>query len=176
MAPALLILFVLLAMAGCSPAATDRGVARSDPPDGAALSAAPTAVELTVAARPEVARSHISVSTGDGAPLAAGPLTRSGELTLRQPVSIGGTGDFTIAYHVVLAGGGDVSGVRRFSVGTGIAPATRGGPQDAAAPHHQIDNLSAVLLVLNGVVVIGFVAALLATKPRRRIVDDDPAS
>ncbi|MEE3922654.1 hypothetical protein V2I01_42720 [Micromonospora sp. BRA006-A] len=101
--------------------------------------------------------------------LAVGEPRPSGDRSLVQTVRSAERGDVVVAYHVVLADGSEKSGTLWFSVGTGVRPA--GVPDqgaEAAAPLHEhgIDPLSAVLLLINAVVV--FVAvAMLVLRPRR---------
>lgn len=151
--------------------AADTVVATS-PADRAALAGAPSTVELVASATPDVAASHVTVWDAAGADVDAGTLSRAGD-TLRQPVAIDRTGNFTMTYHVVFAGGHDTVGVVRFSVGTGVAPpvpdaARQRADEALAAQHtHDIDPLSGVFLVLD-VVVVAAVALLLFSNPRRR--------
>ncbi|GID33058.1 copper resistance protein CopC [Paractinoplanes brasiliensis] len=159
-----------LAPAGCSAAPAGAAVVTSDPADLAALARAPAAVTLRLTGAPVVEFSHVTVRDAAGTDLAAGPLTRAGGDSLRQPVGVRETGDFVVAYHVVVEGGDDVAGVLRFSVGTGRPPATSGaGPDPAALSHqHGLDPLSGIMLTANAgaLAVAGFL--LMRTRRRRR--------
>ncbi|MEW2593781.1 copper resistance CopC family protein [Micromonospora aurantiaca] len=147
------------------------GAASSVPADGAVLTSAPSAVELVFTGRPVAADSHVAVRDAAGRSLAVGEPRPSGDRSLVQAVRSAERGDVVVAYHVVLADGSEKSGTLWFSVGTGVRPARvpdQGG--EAAAPLHEhgIDPLSAVLLLINAVVV--FVAvAMLVLRPRRSV-------
>lgn len=146
------------------------------PGDGSALAAAPQAVQLTFSASPVTDESHLSVRDAAGRAVSTGEPTRSGTDALRLPLGIRGTGDFTIAYHVVFADGADLFGALRFSVGTGVPPAPlpaaevqRARQQLDAAHQHSVDPLSAVVLVADGVVLVGGLLVLfLRPRPGRR--------
>ncbi|MEI4878414.1 copper resistance CopC family protein, partial [Klebsiella pneumoniae] len=77
-------------------AAADSGPTSSNPAAQAILASPPAAVELTFPAAPDPDFSHVSVLTADGTRTNSGALTRSADRTLRQPVSIGSSGDVTI--------------------------------------------------------------------------------
>ncbi len=82
-------------------------------------------------------------------------------------------GDFTVAYHVEFRDGGETRGFLRFSVGTGIAPASATGAIERAATaalnqhRHQIDPVSAVVLVIDAAVVLAVLLLLLVTRPKQ---------
>jgi methionine-rich copper-binding protein CopC len=161
------ILLVAAVLVGpADPAWARATVVASTPADGAALSAAPATVDLAFSVTPEVDSSHAAARTGAGVPVASGPLRRTGPATLRLPVSITAAGDYLIAYHVEFTDGTDLVGVLRFSVGTGVPPvqtdaAARRAAQDlTAVHHHDIDPLSAILLVADGVVLLGAILLL----------------
>ncbi|MFE9207063.1 copper resistance CopC family protein [Micromonospora sp. NPDC007230] len=140
----------------------------SVPADGAALSAAPTQVELTFSRAPVAARSHLAVVTEDGRRVNRSDTPTAAGRRLVQAVSIQRPGVFTIAYHVEFADGGEAQGSRRFSVGTGAPPPAAPVPAAAVSEHqHGVDPVSAVLLVVDGLVVLGAVAMLLRTRRPR---------
>ncbi|MEV6926539.1 copper resistance protein CopC [Dactylosporangium sp. NPDC051485] len=166
----------LLLIAGQHPAqAKDVVVASVDPADATALAAAPAQIVLTCTGRPDAESSHVSVRDATGRFVDDGGDLRADGDTLRLPVTLTGTGDFTVVYHVVLASGADAVGVTRFSVGTGVAPPV---PPDgereaqlASAVGHQhgdIDPFGATLLAIDAAVVFA-VALLLIFRPRRRL-------
>lgn len=168
---------VLIVVAGTlavpATAVADGALTVSDPPDQAVLTTAPAVVELTFSATPDLGVSHVAVLDETGVPVNTAPLAAGSEWTLRQPVAIRTPGDITVAYHVRLRGGGEASGSFRFSIGTGRAPAAIGGAAARAAAAvtdqhgHDIDPLSAVLLVINGAVVVGAALLLMLRPPRR---------
>jgi methionine-rich copper-binding protein CopC len=147
------------------------GLVSADPPDGAALAAAPAAVLLTFSAAPDPALSHVSARDTAGREVSTGAAAPAGGAGLRLPVAITATGDYTVAYHVVFRDGGDTVGAVVFSVGTGAAPARPAVGPAAEAPHpgheHGVDGVSAVLLVADLLVAIA-VPLLLLRRPRRR--------
>jgi methionine-rich copper-binding protein CopC len=159
---ALAAVILTVTAAGCATGPDD--LTASNPPGQAALATAPPAVELTFSAPPTVDLSHISVLDESGRIVNSGALTRHGTGTLRQPVAIQAPGILTVAYHVIFADGTDTQGSMRFSVGTGTAP-----PPLNAAPaahaEHTVDPLSAVLLIVDAIVVLT-VAVLLLRRPR----------
>jgi methionine-rich copper-binding protein CopC len=177
----------LAAMAGLalSPGAAwaRDAVTATDPADGSALTAAPGDIDLNFSATPDPDYSHVSVRDASGAEVGSGDVSRAGQ-ELRLPVSIGRAGVYTIAFHVTFVDGSDLIGVVRFSVGTGVAPppadaAARRAAEAAVTGHtHDIDSLSASLLVVDAVVGIGVVIALfLRPRDRRswRAFDDSGA-
>jgi methionine-rich copper-binding protein CopC len=158
-------LALLLAAAvagGPEPAAVD--VAETTPADGATVTAAPGAVDLAFTA--PVRTFHVAVRDASGTGVAVGPARLLAPDRLRQPVAISGSGEVTVTYHVVSVDGADRSGTVRFGVGVAVAPGAGAGGH-AAAHGHDIDPLSAVLLVVDGVVAAGAVVLLLR-RPRRR--------
>jgi copper resistance protein C len=158
--------------------AADRLTA-AEPGSGAALATAPPAVQLSFSASPVPAESHLSVRDATGQDLTTGEPTRSGTHALRLPVSIRGTGDITVAYHVVFTDGADLFGALRFSVGTGVAPQPLPAAQVAqarqeldSAHQHGVDPLSALLLVVDAAVLAGVVLVLfLRPRPGSRRAD-----
>jgi methionine-rich copper-binding protein CopC len=141
-------------------AATGRVLATS-PSEGAALREAPGAVRLVLSDVPDPALSHVSVRDAHGNDVRDGDVARAVGRELRQPVAIATTGDFTVAYHVTFVSAGEVTGVARFSVGTGQAPAAVAVGEHE---HHQVDPLSGTLLVVDAAVLVG-VALLLLRRP-----------
>lgn len=158
----------------CPAAAWARGTAVvSDPPDNAALSTAPASVTLTGQSAPDPAASHVSLWDATGRPLDTGaPLTAHGN-SLSRRVTIPGSGDYTVTYHLVFADGSDAVGAVHFSVGTGTppsAPSPAAEAAEAAAGAHQhtgVDPLGGSLLIVDVVVLAGALL-LLATRPRTR--------
>jgi methionine-rich copper-binding protein CopC len=144
----------------------------TDPADGAVLSRAPAAIELTLSAAPDPAASHVSVRDASGAPVDSGPPTAAGGRRLVQPVAVTGDGDYVVAYHVTFAYAGEVTGVVRFSVDTGRAPAGAVMGTDAAAHNHGPDPFSAALLLAD-VLVLGAVVLLLLRRPPPPLDDLD---
>jgi methionine-rich copper-binding protein CopC len=135
----------------------------ADPPDGARLADAPSAVSLTFPDSPDPRRVQVTVTGPGGAPVSSGPPSVAGG-TVVQPVTVRSDGEFLVVYHVVLADGSDRSGITRFSVGP--APA---GPPPAAAddPHaHSHGGSLGFLVSLLAVVVAGAVLMLGLRSPR----------
>lgn len=156
------------------------GLIASSPRAQAVLTSAPTAVELVFSTTPVLDSSHVAVFGPDGGTVSTGELRRGTGPALRQPLAIRGTGDFTVAYHVEFEGGGQATGQLRFSVGTGAAPqaadrAAADAAASAVAAHgHGVDPVSAVLLVVDGLVVLGVVAMLYLRRPSRPGPPPDP--
>jgi len=160
----------LVALPGEARAADDSLVS-AYPVPGSALSAAPGVVVLRFAGQVSGEDSHVAVSAGGGDQVAAGDVEQPGPLELRIPVRAVGLGDFTVAYHIIFLDGGSVAGAFRFSIGTGVPPAPLSGAAKqavtaAVAGHvHEVDGVSAVLLVADGVVAL-VVLFLLWARPR----------
>jgi methionine-rich copper-binding protein CopC len=174
---AVAIAIVTLAAVVSTPAASwaSDTVVSTTPSDRAAVATAPSTVDINVGAAPDASSSHVSVRTVAGATVSTGDAVLSGQTTLRQRVSIAASGDYVVAYHVVFADGGDVVGTFRFSVGTGIAPAvpdqkTILADEAVVLQHqHDVDPMSAVLLVVDVAVVLVLLALLLRRpSPRGR--------
>ncbi|GAA5179088.1 hypothetical protein GCM10023322_08010 [Rugosimonospora acidiphila] len=163
----------VLAGTGAPAWAGPRTVA-STPADGAVLSAAPSEVELSFTGTPDPDSSHAAARTGSGTTVPSGPLRRVGRHGLRLPVTVTAHGDYLVAYHVEFTDGTDLVGAVRFSVGTAAPPAladavTQGAErQVAAAHHHDIDPLSATLLVVDGFVLLFVILLLRVRRPPRR--------
>jgi methionine-rich copper-binding protein CopC len=153
-----LVVVVLLVLAplGIWLASTDRQA----PPSLTLVSSSPvdaSALRLTFSADADPALSHIAVATADGRQLEAGPVTAGPGHVLSVPVRPVGDGGYTVAYHVVGAGGDEASGIVRFGAD---APAAAGHEHE-----HGIDPLSAILLTINLIVVITVVVLLLRRRP-----------
>jgi methionine-rich copper-binding protein CopC len=149
------------------------GVDATNPVDLSALRTAPAEVDLTLSATPDPDLSHVSVVDGSRRSVGSGDLRRVGDRKLSQPVRITAAGNYTVAYHIEFEDGSDLIGVVRFSVGTGAAPpvpdiAGQRADEAAALQHnHDIDPMSAVLLVVDLAVLVG-VVLLLFRRPGRR--------
>lgn len=172
------VLGLVLAVVPAAPAAAS-AVVVTDPGDGAQLASAPQQVRLELSDTPDVADSHVSVLDGRGTILEAGELTAVAGSGLSENVHITGTGDFTIAYHVVFGDGSEATGYTRFSVGTNVPPApmtatAADAARQASAGHeHGVDPLSGVLLLVDAV-VLGAVLILLLRRPGRPWRYHDP--
>ncbi|MFY1636928.1 copper resistance CopC family protein [Solwaraspora sp. WMMB335] len=160
----------LLAATGGAAAAQDGPVA-ADPAENAVLGDPPAEVSLDFGRAIDVEYSHIEVFDSTYEAMGADEAEAAGNTGLRVGASIAAPGDYTVAYHVVLADGSEVSGAYRFSVGTGAAPQPLGN-QDwqtsviAVQQHqHGVDEFSAVLLLIDGAVLCA-VLALLWLRPR----------
>jgi methionine-rich copper-binding protein CopC len=139
----------------------------SSPADGAILDRPPSTVDMTFAGRPDPSLSHVSVRSVGGENVAAGEPVADRD-TLRQPVRITANGEYSAAYHVVLADGRNVSGVVRFTVGTGVPPSA--GAQRIEAEHaHGIDPLGGMLLLADALVLAAVVGLLWLRRPARRV-------
>ena len=161
------VLVTLLTVAAFpAPARAGGGLVSTNPPDGAALAVAPSAVELTFTAPPDSTASHVGVWDAARTALATGEPSRSGSAGLRQTFTVKASGVVTVAYHVVLDDGTDVVGVLRFSVGTGapppvLDPAARRADVAAVTVHqHDVDPVGASLLVVDVAVLLGAVLLL----------------
>ncbi|WP_328345513.1 copper resistance CopC family protein [Micromonospora sp. NBC_00421] len=153
-------------------ARADGGPVSTDPPAGAALTAAPAEVTLGFGAGVDEGQSHVAVLDAGGGRLTDAEPVRVGSTRLRLPMHVDAAGDYTVAYHVTFVDGTTSTGAYRFSVGTGVAPA----PLDDAARRvstevvadahgHGVDGFSAFLLFVDGVVLV-VVLALLWLRPR----------
>jgi len=158
---------VVLAVVLPLPAAGyDSVVVATDPADGAVLAAAPTAIVLTTAGTPDAANSHVAIEDHAGSFVATGTLRRATSAALSLAVKISSSGNYTVAYHIVMSDGRESVGAVGFSVGTAaVDPAS-----SHVAHEHGVDPLSAVVLVADLVVLLS-VAVLLFRRPagpRRR--------
>jgi len=149
------------------PPQTDLAVAASTPADGATLATAPSEVELTFTA--PVRECHVSARDAAGTMVSLGEPRFDGGNLVRQPVLITAPGEVTVFYHARFEDGGELAGTMRFGVGTaaGTAGGTGPSPPDLDAHRHDVDPLSAVLLVLDGAVAAGAVVLLVLRRPRR---------
>ncbi|GIF08497.1 copper resistance CopC family protein [Actinoplanes siamensis] len=167
---ACLVLGTILALITPVPAGAEPDLT-ADPAPGAILTTMPAAVTLRFSADVDLETSHIAVSGPDGAGLADGEAEQPGRTVLRQPVRAGAPGDLTVAYHVIFSDGASTTGAYRFSAGTGAVPAPLDSTAERAATsavsrhRHDIDPFSAVLLVIDGAVLVA-VGGLLMLRPR----------
>ncbi|MFG2049433.1 copper resistance protein CopC [Micromonospora sp. NPDC048935] len=149
----------------------DNAPVLADPPSGAALTTAPGAVTLRFADDLSGDDSHVTVSDAGGRNVTVGEATQAGPAQMRAPIQPSAQGDLTVAYHVIFRDGDSATGVYRFSVGTGVAPAPLSGvalqeATSAVSRHtHQVDGASAVLLIIDGAVLLA-VLFLLWSRPR----------
>jgi methionine-rich copper-binding protein CopC len=140
-------------------------VTSTSPDDGARLARAPTEVELSFTGPVDQGRSHISVVAGSGAASArnAGALRQTAPARLSQPISVTAAGEVTVAYHVTFTDGAELAGSLRFTAQSGTAA---GRPAPASGHEHDVDPVSAGLLVVDGIAVLA-VVVLLMRRPRR---------
>lgn len=163
-------MMVLLAVSPGTARADDSLVA-ADPLAGAVLAGLPDQVTLRFAGKVSGADSHIAVSGAGGVEVTAGEVEQSGPQQLRVRIRPTVPGDLTVAYHVIFLDGGSATGAYRFSAGTGVAAAplsvTAQQAATASISHHvhQVDGASAVLLVVDGAVLVA-VLVLLWARPR----------
>lgn len=140
------------------------------PANGALLSGAPSSVELVLSGDVDVSLSHVTVRDSAGTTVNTGEVSQIAGEPLRQPVRTDASGDFTIAYHVILTDGREVTGWTNFSVNTGVAPANPAvAPEvDDGGHSHGVDPIGAALLVVNAFVLIGvFIMLRIRPKPVR---------
>ncbi|MFF0097847.1 copper resistance protein CopC [Micromonospora sp. NPDC005257] len=135
----------------------------SDPADGAALAAAPRQVTLTFTHAPVAETSQVRVLSGDGRPVNGPGRPVGAGFSLTQPVGIERAGDFTIVYSVTFADGGQEQGTRHFRVLTD--PAADDSGAHAGHGGHDVDPVSATLLVIDGLVVLVVVFLLVVRRP-----------
>jgi methionine-rich copper-binding protein CopC len=140
-------------------------VTSTGPADGATLARAPTEVGPAFTGAVDPNRSHIVVTDGSGTASArtAGVLRRPAPRRLSQPTSATAAGEVTAAYHVTVTDGTALGGSLRFT-----APSGNDAGQSAptSGHRHDIDPVSAVLLVADGITVLA-VVVLLLRRPRR---------
>jgi hypothetical protein len=105
------------------------------------------------------------VTDGSGAASArtAGALRQTTPQRLSQPISVPAAGVVTVAYHVTFTDGAVLTGSLRFTVGSGN---DTGQAAPASEHRHDIDPVSAGLLVADGITVLA-VVVLLLRRPRR---------
>lgn len=113
------------------------GLVDSTPRDGATLDDLPSEVTLTFTEdiNPPA---YVVVRHADDTALAEGEARVEGAL-VRQPITAGGPGDYTLAYSVVSADGHRVTGELSFTV-TGDAAAPSPGATDTPAPSPGADD------------------------------------
>jgi methionine-rich copper-binding protein CopC len=173
---AALVLTVLTA----APALAHDELLRSDPVDGAALSAVPTQVTLTFAEPPETLGLAVLV-TGPSGDATDGPPVLNGSVVTQavRPGSPGGS--YTVAWRVTSDDGHPVSGTFGFTAqGPSPSPSASGpgsaGAGTTAAPSATTSDLdpptdaprSALpLVVVGGVILLGVVLSVLALLGRR---------
>ena len=156
---------VLAVVLANGPRAGGRAAVRStSPADGATLARAPTEVALSFTGPVDQSRSHIVVMDGSGAASvrSAGALRQTAPGRLSQPITVTAAGEVTVAYHVTFTDGAELAGSLRFTAQSGAAagqPAPA--PASTSAHQHDIDPVSAGLLVVDGIAVLAVVVLLM---------------
>jgi methionine-rich copper-binding protein CopC len=163
------------------------GLTSSYPADQATLAQPPAEIDLTFTSPVELNLSHVSIVDGSGLTVTAGRPRLVTPERLRQQVRATDAGELTVAYHVTFVNRAELDGVIRFNVGNeaaeqGVAAGRpSAGPAENAAAEanhqHGVDPVSAVLLVLDGLVAI-CVILLLRLRPRlpdRPVATNPPA-
>jgi methionine-rich copper-binding protein CopC len=134
-------------------------LAGADPADRALLATSPAAVTLSFTARPDPEQTHVTVVGPAGRAVTNGPPQIAGA-AVRQQVSIVDAGSYVVGYHVVFAGGRELTGQETFTVrhpgGGTDPPPVAGSTHSHGAP----DPLTAGFLVLDGLAVVVGLAAL----------------
>jgi methionine-rich copper-binding protein CopC len=140
-------------------------VTSTSPADGATLARAPSEVGLAFTAPVDPYRSHIVVTDGSGTASArtAGALRLTEPRRLSQPISVTAAGQVTVDYHVTFTDGAALTGSLRFTVAPGN---DAGQPAPVSGHRHDIDPVSAGLLMADGITVLA-VVVLLLRRPRR---------
>jgi methionine-rich copper-binding protein CopC len=168
---AVMLALVLADSPGDSPRHHGRAaVTSTSPADGATLARAPTEVALSFTRPVDRSRSHILVGDGSAAASArnAGMLRQTEPGRLSQPITVTAAGAVTVAYHVTFIDGAQLAGSLRFTAQSAAAAGQPMSASSAAASAHQhdIDPVSAGLLVVDGIAVFA-VVVLLLRRPRR---------
>lgn len=140
-------------------------VTSTSPADGATLARAPTEVALSLTGPVDRGRSHIVVVDGSGAASArnAGALRQTAPGRLSQPITVTASGEVLVTYHVTFTDGAELAGSLRFTAQSASAPGT---PAPASGHQHDVDPVSAGLLVVDGIAALA-VVVLLLRRPRR---------
>lgn len=158
-------------LTGCSQDGDRAAVTSTSPADGETFARAPTEVGLALTGPVDPIRSHILVTDGSGASLATDAMRQIEPQRLSQPISVPAAGEVTVDYHVILIDGAALTGSWRFIVGSGSSARSDAGQAAPAAGHqHDIDAVSAGLLVADGITVLA-VVVLLLRRPRRSAPD-----
>ncbi|MGW5555900.1 copper resistance CopC family protein [Micromonospora sp. NPDC003944] len=136
------------------------------PGASAVLPSPPTEISLTFTASPKLVERHVTVAGPDGAVVASGEPQLDG-LRAVLPLTATTTGAYSIAYHLRLSDGRELSGLSRFTVDPAAAQ------QPGAAPTSDTDGHEHASpegwnLALLGVDVVLILAVLLVMLPRRR--------
>jgi methionine-rich copper-binding protein CopC len=166
---AVVLSLVLANSPGDSPRYQGRAAVTSTrPADGATLARAPTEVALSFTRPVDQSRSHVFVVAGSGAAPAgdAGALRQTAPERLSQPITVTAAGAVTVAYHVTFTDGAELAGSLRFTAQSAAAAGQPAAPASASAHQHDIDPVSAGLLVVDGIAVLA-VVVLLLRRPRR---------
>lgn len=160
--PAVVLAVLFAVQLPATPARAHNELRGSDPPDGAALAAAPAAVTLTFAESLDARYTQIVVTDAEratiptGAPSVAGA---TGAVTLPPDLA---DGRYTVAYRVVSLDGHPVRGAIRFTVGT-AAPARAAPPTEPEPADRR-----PLWWVVAGAVLLGAGALVVARRTARR--------
>ena len=121
-----------LVVAG-APALAHNSLTGSSPADGARLSRPPATVRLTFLARPDPARTKVSV-TGPGGVAAGGGRPAVAGKTVTVPFRAGPAGRYEVAYEVPSTDSHTLKGRVRFTLAVGVAAATTAPPTTDPVP------------------------------------------
>jgi hypothetical protein len=99
-----------------------------------------------------------------GSALNAGALRQAAPERLSQPVEVTAAGEVTVAYHVTFTDGAELAGRLRFTARSGSAA---GRPVPQSTHQHDIDPVTAGLLVIDGIAALA-VGVLLMRRARPR--------
>jgi copper transport protein len=124
------VLAVVGVFLSAAPAAAHAALIGSNPPDGAVLAAAPSAVTLRFSESVQVPSGGVSVVGPDGRTVAGLAVSQNGPaVSARLPALQGVRGTYTVSWRVISADTHPVGGAVSFSVGapsrTGHAPTVR---------------------------------------------------
>ncbi|MQS10747.1 copper resistance protein CopC [Streptomyces kaniharaensis] len=172
MATGVAALVVLLVAVGWLSSSEPVRLKAATPADGGSVQSPPAEVALafTGELRP---RSVFVRVTGENGVAVDGSAPRVDGQRVITPVSISRTGAYLVTYRLALAGGGEVSGVTGFSVGSGAAgpqgdTGAVSGPSGHGAHDHGVDGpWNIALLCLDALLLPGAVL-LMIRRPRVR--------
>lgn len=153
----------LLVIGLASPAAAHAGLASSDPPDGALLDLAPSAVTMAFTEPPDLDLSSVTLLDATGAELDIGPLEEGApprSLTFALPGSLG-DGVYTVSWRVVSQADGHLT-VGALAFGVGADPGHVAAPDvhDTQAPKISPLGVAGKMLFYAGLVIAVGAAAV----------------
>ncbi|MGY1840674.1 MULTISPECIES: copper resistance CopC family protein [unclassified Modestobacter] len=157
------LLTALVLAVGTAPAQAHDGLVRSTPAAGAALSAAPAAVQLDFSGAPLPLGTQVLVTGPDGTVSAGAPEIQGASVVQALAADVP-AGSYTVQWRSTSSDGHNVEGTYGFTVTPGAAPAAPVSAEPVAA---SADPGTPLVWLVAGALVLGALGTLVVSRLRR---------